>query len=94
MNAHLPPLDNLAQTPAVALCVQRMKSARPDFQLTEANACVVAEICTQLDGLPLAEEQSPHGCITPCTLASCCWSGEQFSLEGSAWQVAIERMEE
>src|SRR5215469_13260397 len=53
---HLPPLDNLAQTPAMALCVQRMQSACPDFQLTEANAPILAEICTHLDGLPLAIE--------------------------------------
>jgi len=33
-----------------------MQSARPDFQLTEVNARVLAEICTHLDGLPLAIE--------------------------------------
>jgi predicted ATPase len=33
-----------------------MQSACPDFQLTEANAPVLAEICTHLDSLPLAIE--------------------------------------
>ena len=52
----LPPLDVLARVPSVALFVERARARREDFVLGEKEAPLVAELVTQLDGLPMALE--------------------------------------
>lgn len=48
--------DSLLQYDSIRLFVERGKGLRPDFALTPRNAANVAEICTRLDGIPLAIE--------------------------------------
>lgn len=50
----LPSLEALSHYAAISLFVQRAVAVKPDFSLTEENAPAVTEICTRLDGLPLA----------------------------------------
>ena len=55
-----PPQEEIAawraQYPALELLVQRLRAVDPAFELTPALAPLAAEICRQLDGLPLALE--------------------------------------
>ncbi|GAA1594567.1 LuxR family transcriptional regulator [Kribbella hippodromi] len=50
------PFAEVAETPSIALFVQRARDVTPDFTLTDDNVDDVAEICRLVDGLPLAIE--------------------------------------
>ncbi|MGH2372497.1 MAG: ATP-binding protein [bacterium] len=52
----LPPAENLAEYEAVRLFVERALAASPSFRVTDQNALAVAQVCHQLDGIPLAIE--------------------------------------
>lgn len=58
----LPPLDQLAHIPAMALLLDRLRLHTPNLHLTNENALALAAICVKVDGLPLAIELvAAHG---------------------------------
>jgi predicted ATPase/class 3 adenylate cyclase len=50
---HVP---SLADSESTQLFVDRARTVNPNFHLTESNALFVAQICSRLDGIPLAIE--------------------------------------
>lgn len=53
---HVPDAETLAQFDAVRLFVERATLLQPTFRVTEENAPAIAQVCDQLDGIPLALE--------------------------------------
>jgi hypothetical protein len=53
---HPQPVEHLTQYEGVRLFIERAKTVKADFSVTNNNALAVAEICAHLDGLPLAIE--------------------------------------
>ena len=65
-----PTLAELDGIEAIRLFVDRGRAVRPSFELTDTNAESVIELCTRLDGLPLALERAAARCnlLSPGTL--------------------------
>jgi predicted ATPase/DNA-binding CsgD family transcriptional regulator len=49
-------IQHLTESEAVSLFVQRVQMMQPRFEVRSDNAPAIAQICTRLDGLPLAIE--------------------------------------
>jgi predicted ATPase/class 3 adenylate cyclase len=65
-------VNTLAGCEAVRLFVERGSAQRPGFGLDEANAQAVAQVCTRLDGIPLALELAAArlGSLSPAEIAA------------------------
>ena len=55
-NKQLLPTADLLKFDAIQLFVERASIAAPGFELTDGNAADIVELCSRLDGLPLAIE--------------------------------------
>src|SRR6185369_10372274 len=53
---NLPTLQQLEKVDSIHLFLERAATAKPDFVLTKDNASFVAQVCSRLDGIPLAIE--------------------------------------
>jgi predicted ATPase len=52
----LPPPERLVEYEAVRLFVERATNSRPGFAVSGGNATAIAQVCSHLDGIPLAIE--------------------------------------
>lgn len=50
------PIDQLMRYEAIELFLERARTAKPEFAISERNVDAVAEICRRVDGLPLGIE--------------------------------------
>ncbi len=53
---NLEDIEGLLQYESMQLFYQRARAVKPDFKIDQENAAEIAEICSRLDGLPLAIE--------------------------------------
>ena len=78
------------QSDAITLFVDRARHARSDFEVTTANSGAVEQVCSRLDGIPLAIELAAARvqAMTPAEIAA--RLDDQFRLLSSA-RSAVER---
>ncbi len=91
--AHLPALPELMKVDSVRLFLERAAAVRNGFQLTDANAAFVAQICSHLDGIPLAIElaASRMKALSPEQIAA--RLGDRFHLLTGGSRTALPRQQ-
>ena len=81
-------LTAFSHNASIVLFAQRAQAVQPDFQLTERNITAIAEICRELDGIPLAIELAAARLrhFSPQTLIANLKRGLTF-LQGDSYDV-------
>ncbi len=82
-----------AATDAVRLFTERANAVVPEFTLNSANVAAVAEICTRLDGIPLAIELAAArvAAMSPADIAK--RLGDRFRLLAGGRRTAVPRQQ-
>jgi predicted ATPase len=82
---HVRRAEAVADVPAVRLFVERARSVRAGFVLTDENAAAITGICLTLDGLPLAIELAAARVrMLPPEALLARLAGKSLSLDGGA----------
>ena len=89
----LPSWNELEEVDSIRLFIERATIAKPDFILTKDNAASVAQICSRLDGIPLAIElaASRVRVLTPERIAD--RLDDRFRLLTSGSRTALPRFQ-
>src|SRR6185369_16837715 len=88
-----PSLAEAGATEAVRLFADRASAVLPSFAVTDANVRAVAEICTRLDGIPLAIELAAGrvSAMSPEEIAN--GLGDRFRLLTGGRRTAVPRQQ-
>ncbi|HJT04532.1 MAG TPA: adenylate/guanylate cyclase domain-containing protein [Pseudonocardiaceae bacterium] len=89
--AYREPVEVLWRSDAVRLFVDRATQVRPDFQLTPANAPAIAQICAELDGIPLAIELAAAQVRVLASAQIAHRLGDRFQLLAGGSRAAVPR---
>lgn len=92
-DAYRDPVEVLRNSDAVRLFIDRATQVRPDFGITEANAPAIAQICKELDGIPLAIELAAARVrmLAPAQIAD--RLGDRFHLLTDGTRTAVPRQQ-
>ncbi|MBV8995290.1 MAG: adenylate/guanylate cyclase domain-containing protein [Pseudonocardiales bacterium] len=85
------PLEVLQESDAMRLFIDRARQVRPDFELTQANARGIVQLCRELDGIPLAIELAAARVRMLASAQIAHRLGDRFQLLTGGSRVAVPR---